>query len=228
MKLAAQVTYVLETNFLLHFEIFLPGIGVVLDTRLCSATRKVDEISSELKALEGGHQNEPLQRTAAASNSKTELLPTFENFFAMTNGNAKGKDESTNVELNSLQASSSFLCKHCHCQGSFLDVSRAGPIHKAACPRHSSVRLLDPSSCGEADELNRDESMRVLRQKLDAALEEKRRAAEDDCVVIRKQHVKGPALRSGLLANGDAILSVDGTPIGPCVRASRPSAARSL
>jgi hypothetical protein len=196
----------------------------VLDTRLCAATRKVDEISLELKAQDGGHQTCPPQRTAVSSKSQSEYLPSFEKFFAL-NGNGKGKDEATNVELDSLQASPDFFCKHCHCQGSFLDVSRAGPVHSVSCPRHSSVRPLDPSSCGEADEPNRDESIKALRQKLDAALEEKQRAAEDDCVIIRKQHIKGPALRSGLLANGDAILSVDGAPIGPCVHASRAAAA---
>jgi hypothetical protein len=201
------------------------GIGVVLDSKLRSASRYLDQIRSEIEALENLNAT---TNTTTRSNKKCDppesftqnnsYLQTFEKMFISGSKSQVGKsrEDSTTVELHSFQSPASFVCKHCNSPGSFVDVSQKGPAHYVSCPRYSLRKMYDPSSLEEAAMSNcsHEETLKNLRDKLKSALDEERDATENNGVIVSKQHIKGPAYLSGLVSNGDQIISVDSTLIG--------------
>ena len=180
---------------------------MVLELKSQRATRKIQEINSKLR------EGEVVQKRDRPSSSGTgaDYLQQFESIFHF---NGKAKDNTTAVELHSFQNPTTFICKHCDCRGPFVDVSRVGPIHAPSCPRHSLVTSKDQTSFQDENFQDRETTVEVCGQTLEDAINEERKAAANDCVIIHKLHIKGPAFLSQRITNGDEIVSVDGTPVG--------------
>ena len=142
--------------------------------------------------------------------AQKSYLLNFEGLFTPAS-NGRSKSDSTTVELHSLHNPATFICKHCNCRGSFVEVSRQGTAHNSSCPRYSTKKTF---SLDEESSVLDSETVHSIREKLRSSLIDQCDAAANNGVIIYKQHIKGPAYLSGLISNGDQIVSVDDTDVG--------------
>eukprot|EP00960_Hanusia_phi_P055393 762958-Hanusia_phi.AAC.8 len=185
------------------------GVGVVLRRKSEEAKEEINDLRKKLSIMEDAECCEQEMMETGAFQHDLDAEPGKEQLGGVRRDEEAVKEGSV-TGLSNMGAAGSRLqasrCRYCLKVGEANVMRRCGRHHKEGCLRYAT--------CPQ-DLVNK---VVDLRGKLSAVIERAEASANDDCVVIAKRHLEGPAYRSGEIDNGDILVAVDNQDIGIDVR----------